>query len=517
MVIEKTKLGNRLLNLIETYRNLTNEKDPRRSANQAWQFFHKFFGNFGVLSISLIGLELGCYKIMRLRHQDTISGGEYKDIDFADTNVPVYTGGFIGDVITKGMAGLIPVCQVINDPVLGNQLSPYRNIIAVPIFNEGETTNWVIYFKTDPTPFTKEHIEYWFLIANLIGGVTHTKRIAKELRETISQKERLQAETLYLQEEIKLDHNFEEIIGKSRSLKKVLQKVEQVGCTDTTVLILGESGTGKEILARAIHTTSTRSHRPLVKVNCAALPSNLIESELFGHEKGAFTGAHDRRIGRFELAEKGTIFLDEIGELPLDLQTKFLRVIQEGEFERLGNPKTIKVDTRVIAATNRDLEQGVKDGVFREDLFYRLNVFPIQSPPLRNRKEDIPLLVNHFIAKLVKKTGKKITNVPTKVIDSLTAYDWPGNIRELENIIERAMIISPGNKLSLGDWLPKRVLSSNIQKQVTLEEYEKKYIIEILDSTEWRVSGNRGAAKVLGMKPTTLESRMKKLGIKRRR
>jgi formate hydrogenlyase transcriptional activator len=293
-----------------------------------------------------------------------------------------------------------------------------------------------------------------------------------------------------------------------------------VAATDATVLILGESGTGKELIARALHNISNRSKMPLVKVNCATLPANLIESELFGHEKGAFTGAFEKKIGRFELADGGTIFLDEIGELPVELQSKLLRILQEGEFERLGNPKTFKVNVRVMAATNRNLKSAIEKKEFREDLYYRLNVFPIFTPPLRERKEDIPLLVKHFIHKYEGKMGKKITDVDDKVIDSLMAYDWPGNIRELENLIERSIILSPGNKLEAGDWLPvtksENITAENGKPLLrSIEEVEKEHITAILKQTNWKVSGEKGAAKILGLNATTLEARMKKLGIVR--
>jgi len=329
---------------------------------------------------------------------------------------------------------------------------------------------------------------------------------------------RLQAQNQYLKEEIKLEHNFDEIISRSKNFHKVLRQIEQVATTDATVLLLGESGTGKELLARAVHNISNRSKRTLVKVNCAALPAQLIESELFGHERGAFTGATERKIGRFELADGGTIFLDEVGELPIDLQPKLLRVLQEGEFERVGNPKTIKVNVRVVAATNRNLEQAIEKKEFREDLYYRLNVFPIYSPPLRERKEDIPLLVKFFCQKHAPKIGRQaVTTIPPKVMDALVAYDWPGNIRELENLIERALILSTGDTLEAGDWLPGKksvsTISSNSSK--TLEELEREHIIATLRKTNWRVSGEKGAAKILGLNPTTLEARMKKLGIRR--
>ncbi|UCE05188.1 MAG: sigma 54-interacting transcriptional regulator, partial [bacterium] len=328
-------------------------------------------------------------------------------------------------------------------------------------------------------------------------------------------RDRFQAESVYLQDEIKLEHNFENIISRSESFKKILHKVEQVAATDATVLILGESGTGKELLARAIHNISDRGDRPLVKVNCSALPGNLIESELFGHEKGAYTGAVCREIGRFELADSGTIFLDEIGDIPLELQAKLLRVLQEGEFERLGNPKTIKVDVRVITATNRDLEKEIENGSFREDLYYRLNVFPINIPPLRERKEDIPLLVNYFLKKYTTKIGKRIDTITQNVIDTLQSYHWPGNVRELENVIERSVIISQGKKLALGDWLPKTIGTTNNSHISTLEENERRHIIRVLEMTNWRISGEKGAATILGINSKTLDSRIKKLNIKR--
>jgi formate hydrogenlyase transcriptional activator len=330
---------------------------------------------------------------------------------------------------------------------------------------------------------------------------------------------KLRAENLYLRDEIKLNHNFEEIISKSTKFHTVLRQIEQVATTDAAVLILGESGTGKELLARAIHNISKRSKKPLIKINCANLPASLIESDLFGHERGAFTGAMERKIGRFELANEGTIFLDEIGELPVELQAKLLRVLQEGEFERLGNPKTIKVNVRVIAATNRNLEEAILKKEFRSDLFYRLNVFPIISPPLRSRKEDIPLLVNHFIKKYESKMGKEINKIAPKVIDALMLYDWPGNIRELENIVERALILTNGSTLEYGNWIPNvKTKSSNADEKpvlLKLNDVEKQHIISILNKTNWKVSGENGAAKVLGLNPTTLESRMKKLDIKR--
>jgi transcriptional regulator with GAF, ATPase, and Fis domain len=326
---------------------------------------------------------------------------------------------------------------------------------------------------------------------------------------------RLQAQNVYLQEEIKLTHNFEELIGSSSSLKKVLKNVERVAPTDSTVLITGETGTGKELIARAIHNLSPRKNKPLVKVNCAAIPAGLIESELFGHEKGAFTGALTKKMGRFEVADKGTIFLDEIGELPLDLQSKLLRVLQEGEFEHVGGMQTFKVNVRVIAATNRNLEELSKSGLYRPDLYYRLNVFPIHLPALREREGDIPLLMQYFIRKFATNLGRKIDRIPERMITALQRYQWPGNIRELEHVIERAVILSEGPELEPIDWLSSSNQKRDMIQTRTLEEMERQHIRDVLEQTSWRVSGEKGAAKILGLNPTTLEARMKKLGIAR--
>ena len=343
-----------------------------------------------------------------------------------------------------------------------------------------------------------------------------TAELQGALREVETLKNRLQAENRYLQEELKYNHNFEEIIGQSDVLGKALRKVERVATTDATVLILGETGTGKELFARAIHNLGARSGRPLVKVNCAALPAELIESELFGHEKGAFTGAVARKTGRFELADGGTIFLDEIGDLPLKLQAKLLRVLQEGEFERLGSSTTQKVDVRVIAATNRDLSKAIDEGTFREDLYYRLNVFPVTLPSLRERREDIPLLVRHFVGKFSKKMGRPIDTIPEAVMETLARYSWPGNVRELENIVERTVILTDGPTLQLDDALDTDKTPARPQAgTATLEEAERAHILQILEQTNWRIRGNHGAAEILDINPSTLRSRMKKLGIER--
>jgi PAS domain S-box-containing protein len=338
-------------------------------------------------------------------------------------------------------------------------------------------------------------------------------RIANE--ELYQLKNQLEAENIYLQQELQRDEKFGGIVGHSDAIKYVLFKITQVSPTDSTVLITGETGTGKDLVARAIHATSSRKDRPLIKVNCAALSPTLIESELFGHEKGAFTGAIGRKQGRFELANGGTIFLDEIGELPLELQVKLLRVIQESEFERLGGNRTIKVDVRIIAATNRNLKLEVEQGTFREDLWYRLNVYPITMPPLRQRKDDIPLLVEHFVATYGGKSGKTISSVSPREMQNLQEHSWPGNIRELANVIERAVIHTQGSVLHVVDQF-ESVEGESTPTQ-TLEEVEREYILRTLESTGWRVEGKNGAAKVLGLNPSTLRTRMLKLGIQRRR
>jgi transcriptional regulator with GAF, ATPase, and Fis domain len=345
--------------------------------------------------------------------------------------------------------------------------------------------------------------------------ITERKRAEEALRrafEEITQlKEQLQAENIYLREELEPEIKFEKVTGQSPQLKYVLYKVEQVAPTDATVLILGETGTGKEILARAIHERSRRNNRPMIKVDCATLPANLIESELFGHERGAFTGALQKQIGRFELADGGTIFLDEIGELPLELQPKLLRVLQEGEFERLGSSRSQKVEVRVIAATNRNLKEEVRHGRFREDLFYRLDVYTITLPPLRERQQDIPLLVQVFVNEFCAKLGKKIDHIPQRMLHALQQYAWPGNVRELRNVIERAVIICSGTTLRVE--IPK-IGTLKIHDGRKLEDVERDHILKTLEDTNWRIAGDRGAAVRLGLHPNTLRSRMHRLGIK---
>ncbi|MGQ0593231.1 MAG: sigma 54-interacting transcriptional regulator [Gammaproteobacteria bacterium] len=346
-------------------------------------------------------------------------------------------------------------------------------------------------------------------------------RDVQERHKAEAERQQLQGLNRYLQEELRVSQAEEDLIGASQDLREVLEKVEQVAPTAATVLILGETGTGKELVARTIHTLSQRKDKVLVKLNCAAIPNDLVESELFGHEKGAFTGALSRKLGRFELADQGTLFLDEVGELPLAVQTKLLRVLQEGEFERVGGSETRKVDVRIIAATNRDLVTHVKEGSFRPDLFYRLNVFPITLPPLRQRKKDLPLLIEHFVRTYAEKYGKRLTTVPPRAMTALQAHEWPGNVRELQHMIERALILTRGAEIAFDEeFLASGPAAQGSPPRIDrlidrLEEAERAHILNALELVGWRVSGTGGAAERLGLKPSTLEFRMKKLGITR--
>jgi formate hydrogenlyase transcriptional activator len=359
------------------------------------------------------------------------------------------------------------------------------------------------------------------LCTGIVHDITDKKKAEQERENALNEikrlKDLLEAENIYLKKEMKDLYAPGNIIGQSDGIKYVLFRAQQVAETDTTVLISGETGTGKGRIARLIHESSQRSHKPLVIVHCSALPGNLIESELFGREKGAFTGAESKQMGRFELADGGTIFLDEISELPIELQAKFLRVIEEGEFERLGSPQTVKVDVRIIAATNRNIMEEIGKGRFRKDLFYRLNIFPISLPPLRQRKEDIPLLANYFLEKYNKELGTKITKIPEEMMRSLQAHTWPGNVRELMGVIERAVITNFDVPLSLSATiaLDHETITPKLQTKKRLADMEKNHICRILRETDWRIEGPKGAAKLLGIHPSTLRNRMKKHGIKR--
>jgi formate hydrogenlyase transcriptional activator len=408
-----------------------------------------------------------------------------------------------------------------------------RVVCNIPLVNRGRALGILSILRTTETPFSPEDVDF---LSRASGQIAIAIENALAYREISELKDKLAQEKLYLEEEFRSEMGFEQIIGSSTALKHVLQQVETVAPTDSTVLLLGETGTGKELIARAIHDRSRRKQRTLVKLNCAAIPTGLLESELFGHEKGAFTGAISQKIGRLELADQGTLFLDEVGDIPLEIQPKLLRALQEREFERLGSTHTRKVNVRLVAATNRDLEKMVADREFRADLYYRLNVFPIRIPPLRDRKEDIPLLVSHFVQKFAKEMQKPIEAIPTAVLKGLKTWDWPGNIRELENFIERAVIVTRGKSLEaplaelrntsteafvhtdlheVKQVASERTNSRNDKSSVA-DEYEKKQrdqIIRALTTCKGRVGGGDGAAARLGMNRTTLLSRMKKFGI----
>jgi transcriptional regulator with GAF, ATPase, and Fis domain len=447
-----------------------------------------------------------CLHLMASAGLYTNLNGEYRRIPLGALKIGKIAQGH-GALYTNDVLGdaRLPNKQWLQDNCL-------RSFAGYPLTFRGDLLGVIAMFGR--RPLTDEEFDRLAVFANEAAIAIKNAQLFAEVEQL---KNRLQAENLYLREEIKLEHNFEEITGNSPAVKAVLRKVEQVAPTDSTVLILGETGTGKELIARAIHNLSPRKARPLVRVNCGAIPANLVESELFGHEKGSFTGALQRRIGRFELADGGTIFLDEVGELPQDAQVKLLRVLQEREFERVGSGRSTKVDVRVIAATNRDLHAAVKAGSFRPDLLYRLNVFPIEMPPLSARALDIPLLVNHFVAKFSTKLGKRFEGVSQATMDRLMRYAWPGNIRELENVIERATILAKGPVLQIDDAFFQTDPAPPLLSAGTLEEVERAHVLRVLHGMGWVIEGKQGAAGRLGLHPNTLRSRMQKLGIKKPR
>lgn len=443
-------------------------------------------------------------------------------------------GFFIHDYVGKIMDVNLTACEMLGysrDELLKMSISDvdmdvaekgHRDRYWGPLQSEKHITFESIHRRKDGSTFPVEvrlgrvDLEEKPLLLSLTRDVTERKKSENELKKAFIEinalKNKLEEENIYLRKEVETRYRHNEIIGESRAIKKVLMAVERVAKENTSVLITGETGTGKEMLARAIHILSPRNVRSMIRVNCAALPASLIESELFGREKGAFTGAASRQAGRFEAADKSTIFLDEIGDLPLELQAKLLRVLEDGTFERLGSAKTVSVDVRVIAATNHNLAELVKKDVFRRDLFYRLNVFPITVPPLRERREDIPLLVWAFVEEFSQSMGKSIKNIPKKIMDELQGYNWPGNVRELKNVIERGMIMSSGSTLRLEQQQAEAALAI---MNMSMEDVEKEHIKKVLHSTGWRVSGKNGAAMILGLKDSTLRSRMKKLSIAR--
>jgi formate hydrogenlyase transcriptional activator len=391
-----------------------------------------------------------------------------------------------------------------------------RSYCAVPLIVSSNCIGVLTVVSRKAGQYSAAHVDFLREIANQVALAVEN---LKAYQEITALKDRLAKENVYLVEEVRTDHNFGEIVGENAALRRVLKEVETVAPTDSTVLICGETGTGKELVARALHDLSPRRDRTFVKLNCAAIPTGLLESELFGHEKGAFTGAITQKIGRFELAHHGTLFLDEVGDIPPELQPKLLRALQEHEFERLGSARTIQVDVRVVAATNRDLADMVADGRFRSDLYYRLNVFPVVLPPLRERRDDIPVLVRHFTQRFAQRMGRRIETIPAEVMDALVRYPWPGNIREMQNVIERAVILSRGPELKLPlSELKQQTIgpSADFPSSLsTLEEAEREHILRVLGETNWILGGPAGAALKLGMKRTTLQSKMRKLGIAR--
>jgi len=465
-----------------------------------------------VMPHDLAGLALYDQRINKLRstaldfpeHQDVFIEDEIIDLDGIPgraftTRQPVISGLDVSADALGKRVGVKSACTV---PLISHEHA--LGVLGVGRLNENA--------------FTEDDAE---LLTEVGKQVAIAVENALAYREIDALKNKLQEEKLYLQEEIRTEYNFEEIVGTSATLKRALQDVETVAPTDSTVLIFGETGTGKELIARALHNLSGRAEHTLVKVNCAAIPTGLLESEMFGHERGAFTGAVEQRKGRFELAHHGTIFLDEVEEIPLELQPKLLRVLQEQEFERLGSGKTIRVDVRVVAATNADLAQMVVEKKFRSDLYYRLNVFPVSLPALRERPEDIPLLINFFAQKFAQQMKKPIKTIPTETMTQLAAYGWPGNIRELQNLMERAVILSRGSVLEVPLAELKRLgngdLVNQLQGPTMLEEVEREHIMKVLRETGWVIGGPAGAATRLGLNRTTLNNRMRKLGIIRPR
>jgi formate hydrogenlyase transcriptional activator len=409
-------------------------------------------------------------------------------------------------------------------PRLLERVQPHgvQSYCWLPLTTARQRLGALVFTSKQPSAYDTADVDFLLQVANqaavAVENALAFQEIEAAFREIKALKDQLAQEKAYLEEEARTEHHFGEIVGESAALRRVLKQVETVAPTDSTVLIRGETGTGKELVARALHELSPRKDRTFVKLNCAAIPTGLLESELFGHEKGAFTGAISQKVGRFELAHKGTLFLDEVGDIPPELQPKLLRVLQEQEFERLGSTRTVKVDVRLAAATHRDLARMVADGRFREDLYYRLNVFPVVLPPLRERPDDIPRLVRHFTQRFARRMGRRIEAIPSAVLEALVRYPWPGNVRELQNVIERAVILSPGPSLQvpLSDLQPAAAPApAPAAAAVTLADAEREHILGALRETGWVVGGPKGAAARLGMKRSTLYKKMKKLGISR--
>jgi formate hydrogenlyase transcriptional activator len=481
---------------------------------------------FGIegFGISLINEDGETYKPFIVGVNENIS-------NHPDFNAIINQSYSITDgVFDKVIRSKEPVALVVDEILENKNVPPYAlfwkksgiEFVAGMALSVGEVAIGGLFFHLDPIYFGSIRsnllIGVSAQISIALSNILANEKIAQQLEEISRYKEQLEEEKQYLQSEAGAGYTYSDIIGNSSEMKKVFQQLSQVSFASSTVLILGETGTGKELVARAIHNSSPRKSKLMVKVNCATLPASLVESELFGHEKGSFTGATDRRIGKFELANNGSLFLDEIGELPSDMQVKLLRAIQEKEIERIGGKSTIKVNVRIIAATNRHLQKEVDDGRFRQDLFYRLNVFPIILPPLRDRKEDIPLLVSHFIERYSKNTGKSVQNISGKAMKELIAYNWPGNVRELEHLIERSVLMATGSTIKQVHLPSGKLLSKTKNEEESLktfEENERDYIIKVLNRCNGKIYGPGGAAVILNLRVSTLNSKIKKLGIKK--
>jgi formate hydrogenlyase transcriptional activator len=456
---------------------------------------------------------------------DTEAGSlRYHAVDFPESigvARPGYAMPIEGTLLGEVFRTAKPTLHSLADGIGGDEVAGPEGIrfgCVVPLFSKDKTIGVLSVGRRDAPAFTERDLELLVQVSTQVAIALDNSMAWGQINELKSQ---LAREKVYLEDEIRSEMHFREIVGKTKALREILQQVEVVAPTDSTVLIYGETGTGKEAIARAIHDLSARKTKAFVKLNCAALPTGLMESELFGHEKGAFTGAISQRIGRFELANGGSVFLDEIGEIPLEVQPKLLRVLQEREFERLGGSKTFRTDARLIAATNRDLEAMVSEQKFRSDLYYRLNVFPIRVPPLRERADDIPQLVRHFVQQFGRRMGKTIETIPSETMEALVRYHWPGNVRELQNVVERAVILTRGSVLNVAvGELARRsaqppASNSRARKdmQSVLDETERQHIIRALEETNWVIAGPNGAAARLGMKRSTLHARMQKLGV----
>jgi formate hydrogenlyase transcriptional activator len=494
---------------------------PEQVDDEIRKALHAVLGFFGIDRCSLLRL-LPCRTQWQVTHNADAAGDSPYPVE---TSLPVSLAPWAAERLaddreTFSFATLddLPAAAAVDRQTM--EMWKVRSGLYIPIaaLRSSEYSLGISSGKTGRT-CPEEYIPRLRLLGGLFVNALERSLGEKLLRERLAEIERLklqlEKETVYLREEIKTGQGFRNIVGNSDALQYVSFRVRQVAPTDATVLILGETGTGKGMAAHAIHELSARKDRPMITVNCAALPANLIESELFGREKGAFTGAYAKQVGRFEVANGGTIFLDEIGEMPLELQAKLLRVLQEGEFERLGSPRTIRVDVRVIASTARDLKAEIRNNRFREDLFYRLNVFPISMPPLRMRRDDIPQLVRHFTDKYARKIGRQLKSVPKAVMQSLQDYSWPGNVRELEHVIERAVITSTGPVLQLADRLEGEAVPAKEEPPKDLAAMEREHILRVLQKTRWKINGPGGAAAVLNIHPSTLRFRLKKLGIER--